>query len=80
MQSGNFQFDILYPGALSPYFKTFVAPFLPTRLTAPGSPRMKQQQTSTITKNGKFDDFTSENLTNLTTEDGSDGESVAVEG
>ena len=29
-----------YPGALSPVIKTFVPPFLPTRLTAPGSPRM----------------------------------------
>ena len=29
-----------YPGALSPVMKTFVPPFLPTRLTAPGSPRM----------------------------------------
>ena len=27
-------------GLFRPYFKTFVAPFLPTRLTAPGSPRM----------------------------------------
>ena len=30
----------MYPGALSPVFETFVPPFLPTRLTAPGSPRM----------------------------------------
>ena len=29
-----------YPGAFSPVMKTFVPPFLPTRLTAPGSPRM----------------------------------------
>ena len=29
-----------YPWALSPVIKTFVPPFLPTRLTAPGSPRM----------------------------------------
>ena len=29
-----------YPGALSPVIKTFVPPFFPTRLTAPGSPRM----------------------------------------
>ena len=29
-----------YPGALSPIIKTFVPPFLPTRQTAPGSPRM----------------------------------------
>ena len=29
---------------------------------------------------GKFDDFTSESLKNLTTEDDSDSESVAVEG
>ena len=29
---------------------------------------------------GKFDDFTSESLKNLTAEDGSDSESVAVEG
>ena len=29
-----------YPGALSPVIETFVPPFLPTRLTAPGSPRM----------------------------------------
>ena len=29
-----------YPGALSPVIKTFVPSFLPTRLTAPGSPRM----------------------------------------
>ena len=30
-----------YPGALSSVMKTFVSPFLPTRLTAPGSPRME---------------------------------------
>ena len=30
-----------YPGALSSVMKTFVPPFLPTRLTAPGSPRMQ---------------------------------------
>ena len=29
-----------YPGALRPCLKTFVAPFLPAQLTAPGSPRM----------------------------------------
>ena len=29
-----------YPGALSSVMKTFVPPFLPTRLTAPRSPRM----------------------------------------
>ena len=28
-------------GLFRPYLKTFVAPFLPTRLTAPGSPRMR---------------------------------------
>ena len=27
-------------GLFDPYLKTLVAPFLPTRLTAPGSPRM----------------------------------------
>ena len=29
-----------YPGAFPAVFETFVAPFLPTRLTAPGSLRM----------------------------------------
>ena len=29
-----------YPGAFPPVLKTFVAPFLPAPLTAPGSPRM----------------------------------------
>ena len=29
-----------YPGLFRPSLKTFVAPFLPTRLTAPGPPRM----------------------------------------
>ena len=29
-----------YPGALSPVMKTFIPPFLPAWLTAPGSPRM----------------------------------------
>ena len=32
-----------YPGAFSPLLETFVVPFLPTRLTAPGSPRMSRR-------------------------------------
>ena len=36
MESSDDQFgESQYPGALSPILKTFVAPFLPTRLTAP---------------------------------------------
>ena len=31
-----------YPGALPPVLETFVAPFLPAQLTAPGSPRMNR--------------------------------------
>ena len=30
-----------YQGLFRSYLKTFVAPFLPTRLTVPGSPRMR---------------------------------------
>ena len=33
-----------YLGALSPVMKTFVPPFLPTRMTAPGPPRMLRLQ------------------------------------
>ena len=38
-----------YPGALSPVMKTFVPPFLPTRMTAPGSPRMQAGRISHFT-------------------------------
>ena len=40
-----------YPGALSPVMKTFVPPFLPTRLTAPGSPRMNIGQLWKVNNN-----------------------------
>ena len=37
-----------YPAALSSVIKTFVPPFLPTRLTAPGSPRMGRSSKITV--------------------------------
>ena len=43
-----------------PYLKTFVAPFLPTRRTAPGSPRMEANRLA-IYKHGRgFEDLNSE--------------------
>ena len=38
---GNSSVRVGTQGLFRPYLKTFVAPFLPTRLTAPGSPRMR---------------------------------------
>ena len=38
-------------GPFRPYLKTFVAPFLPTRLTAPGSPRMGVFKTTSPLQN-----------------------------
>ena len=37
---GNSSVRVGTQGLFCPYLKTFVPPFLPTRLTAPGSPRM----------------------------------------
>ena len=37
---GNSSVRVDTQGLFRPYLKTFVQPFLPTRLTAPGSPRM----------------------------------------
>ena len=37
---GNSSVRVGAQGLFCPYFQTFVSPFLPTRLTAPGSPRM----------------------------------------
>ena len=37
---GNGPVKVATQGLFHPYLKTFVPPFLPTRLTAPGSPRM----------------------------------------
>ena len=37
---GNSSVRVGTQGLFRPYLKTFVGPFLPTRLTAPGSPRM----------------------------------------
>ena len=37
---GNSSVRVGTQGLFRPYLKTFVPPFLPTRLTAPGSPRM----------------------------------------
>ena len=37
---GNSSVKVGTQGLFRPYLKTFVLPFLPTRLTAPGSPRM----------------------------------------
>ena len=37
---GNSSVRVGTQGLFRPYLKTFLAPFLPTRLTAPGSPRM----------------------------------------
>ena len=37
---GNVPVRVGTQGLFRPYLKTFVAPFLPARLTAPGSPRM----------------------------------------
>ena len=35
-------------GLFCPYLKTFVTPFFPTRLTAPGSPRMANTILTTV--------------------------------
>ena len=34
------RWELVHKGLFHPYMKTFIPPFLPTRLTAPGSPRM----------------------------------------
>ena len=39
---GNSSVRVGTQGLFCPYLKTFVPPFLPTRLTAPGSPRMRK--------------------------------------
>ena len=41
---GNSSVRVGTQGLFRPYFKTFVPPFFPTRLTAHGSPRMKNAQ------------------------------------
>ena len=41
---GNSSVRVSTQGLVRPCLKTFVPPFLPTRLTAPGSPRMRQSK------------------------------------
>ena len=41
---GNSSVRVGTQGLFRPYLKTFVPPFLPTRLTAPGSPRMRSSK------------------------------------
>ena len=44
---GNSSVRVGTQGLFCPYLKTFVPPFLPARLTAPGSPRMQSAKLNT---------------------------------